>query len=676
MGFQGEIDMFSRTFDNVFVFNLFDLLLCGVIVLVIVRGWRARAVVTGTRNRLYLLLAFFCLGASFALGAIFSGAFLFFRRSFPESSYNLLIHALWASAWLMLIASAYQRPALSKSPEGFYTRRSLPLLMLASLWLLVTILLAASFWLEAAGDRNRLYSGANLVLDGLNPFLLALALFSFHRRPLGGHNFAMWALMASSAAALLHLASYTEANTRVLTILWNLEQFSLSLALLTFALAISEIGRDLFDRVFVGLQITFILLASLMILVITQTEKAEYLANIRARSDELAEFVRANVDYLGHHNETLPVMIEREDFLQRAMLGFGHIPELKIVRIASGNDVATFEIEDGGEINQKLAALPATNLLSQLDAREYFLIHSIPLGEAGPGAVEFYGTREILDRHIRKRIIIIFSLFTGLVVLSTFLIGLVVRGASATIQKQAREIEETQQQLMQASKLAAIGQLAAGVAHEVNNPATTILTRASFLLSEDDANYSLSDREDLEAIMTQAHRIADITNNLLLFSRPQVRSIKPTPIDRVVENSLRLVAEALVASHIIVEKEFLAGLPRAMADEGSLLRAFENLYRNAIDAMADGGKLRIRAARDSGRPDRLRIDISDNGAGIDKDNLAHIFDPFFTTKEVGKGTGLGLSIVHGIIKENQGTIAVESEPGKGTTFHITLPVEE
>jgi signal transduction histidine kinase len=251
-----------------------------------------------------------------------------------------------------------------------------------------------------------------------------------------------------------------------------------------------------------------------------------------------------------------------------------------------------------------------------------------------------------------------------------------VRGASATIQKQAREIEETQQQLMQASKLAAIGQLAAGVAHEVNNPATTILTRASFLLSEDDANYSLSDREDLEAIMTQAHRIADITNNLLLFSRPQVRSIKPTPIDRVVENSLRLVAEALVASHIIVEKEFLAGLPRAMADEGSLLRAFENLYRNAIDAMADGGKLRIRAARDSGRPDRLRIDISDNGAGIDKDNLAHIFDPFFTTKEVGKGTGLGLSIVHGIIKENQGTIAVESEPGKGTTFHITLPVEE
>jgi signal transduction histidine kinase len=576
----------------------------------------------------------------------------------------------------MLIASAYQRPAPSKPSERLCIGRSLPLLSLAFLWLIITILLSARFWLGTAEHQARLYSGASLALDALNPILLALALICFHRRPLGRHNFARWALMILLATALLHLASLTEASSSVLTALWNLEQFGLSLTLFTFALAIGEIGRDLFDRVFVGLQITFILLAGMMILVITQTEKAEYLANIRARSDELTEFVRANVDYLGQHNETLPVMLEREDFLQRAMLGFGHIPELKIVRIAAGKDVATFEIEEWGEINQRLAALPSTNLLSQLDAKRYFLIHSIPLGEAVPGAVEFYGTRENLDRHIRKRIIIILSLFTGLVIVSTFMIGLVVRGASATIQKQAREIKETQQQLMQASKLAAIGQLAAGVAHEINNPATTILTRASFLLSENEANTSLSDQEDLRAIMTQAHRIAHITNNLLLFSRPQVRNIRPTPVDSVVEKGLRLVSESLEAGHISVEKELQPGLPRAMADEDSLLRALENLYRNAIDAMPDGGKLRIRAARESGPLHRLRLEISDTGIGIDKDNLGHIFDPFFTTKEVGKGTGLGLSIVHGIIKENHGTIAVESEPGRGTTFFMTLPMEE
>jgi signal transduction histidine kinase len=314
--------------------------------------------------------------------------------------------------------------------------------------------------------------------------------------------------------------------------------------------------------------------------------------------------------------------------------------------------------------------------MPQMDSGKYFLIHAIPLARAGPGSVEFYGTRDILDRHIRKRIVIIFSLFTGMVILSTFMIGLVVRGASATIQKQAREIEDTQQQLMQASKLAAIGQLAAGVAHEINNPATTILTRASFLLSDNEAALSASDREDLQAITAQAQRIARVTNNLLLFSRPQVRAIGPATLERLLENSLRLVRDALEANQIHVEKDLQPGLPRVLADEESLVRALDNLYRNAIDAMADGGRLRISARRDGKQPDKLLIEISDTGTGISPDDLARIFDPFFTTKEVGKGTGLGLSIVHGIISEHQGTITVESELGRGARFVISLPAKE
>jgi signal transduction histidine kinase len=465
-------------------------------------------------------------------------------------------------------------------------------------------------------------------------------------------------------------------GARAATIIWNIEQFAWSLALFTFALAIGETGRDLFDRVFVGLQITFILLAGLMILVITQSEKTEYLASIRARSDELAEFVRANVDYLAHEDEKLPAIIEREDFLQRAMLGFGHIPELKVVRINAGNDLATFEIADDGEIIQDIQKIDSSiNSPPQLDVGMYFLIHSVPLIAARPGAVELYGTREVLDRHIRKRIIIIFSLFTGMVILSTFMIGLVVRGASETIQKQAREIEQAQQQLMQASKLAAIGQLAAGVAHEVNNPATTILSRASFMASDTDTKLSASEREDLEAIVTQAERIAHITNNLLLFSRPQARKFEHAAIDRVIENSLRAVRQSLDANGIRVEKVLQSNLPPVLADEQALTRALENLYRNAVDAMPVGGTLAVRTSRDEEKADRLRVEISDTGLGILRDDLARIFDPFFTTKEVGKGTGLGLSIVHGVIAEHRGTITVESEPGKGTTFRLTLPME-
>jgi signal transduction histidine kinase len=671
MEFAGEVELFSRTYDNRFVFNLFDLLLCGVIVLVIVRGWRARPKGSVTKDNLYLLVTFSYLGASFALGAIFAGAFFFFRHAFSEDHFNLLIHALRASAWLMLIRSAYERPATSQAQNPPASRRSLAFLLLIFLWLIVAVLLAfQSDWVA------NLYPAANSILDLINILLLVLALLSFHRRPLGKGNFARGALVLLLAASALHLASYAETSARASTIIWNIEQLAWSFALFTFALAIGKTGRDLFDRVFVGLQITFILLASMMILVITQTEKTEYLATIRARSDELANFVRANVDYLAREGETLSTIVKREDFLQRAMLGFGHIPELKIVRINLGGDFSTFEIREDGEINQSIQnQYGLMNSKPRLDAGRYFLIHAVPLVERGQGAVEFYGTREVLDRHIRKRIIIIFSLFTGMVILSTFMIGLVVRGASETIQKQAREIEETQQRLMQASKLAAIGQLAAGVAHEVNNPATTILSRASFLVSDADASLSSSEREDIEAIVAQAERIAHITNNLLLFSRPQVRLLKPAAIDRILENSLLPVRQSLAANRIDLKISEQENLPPVLADEQALARAFENLYRNAIDAMPRGGTLKVRAFRDCEQDGRLRVEISDTGAGIEPENMARIFDPFFTTKEVGKGTGLGLSIVHGVITEHKGTITVESLPGAGTTFRITLQVE-
>ena len=671
MEFFDQIELFSRTPDNRFVFNLFDLLLCGVIVLVILRGWRTGAVASEVKGRLFLLLAFSCLGASFALGAVLAGAFFFFRQHYPEGRFDLLIHTLWVSAWLMLLASADQRPGHGQLPaESSGGRHPLSSLSPAALWLLIAGL-PASLISKVAGAPL----GANFILDVLNLSLLGLALIRFYRRPLGRHNFALGALTILFVAVLLHLASSVEMSARASTIIWSLEQVAWSFALFTFALAVSELSHDLFDRVFVGLQITFILLAGLMILVIMQTEKAEYLAGLRGRSNPLVEFVRANVDYLGQ-NEKLPRVIEREDFLQRAMLGFGHIPELKVVRVTIGSDVATYEIADDGQIQPRLGKLYAAKAPPPLNDENYFLIHALPLLEVKSGAVEFYGTREVLDRHLRKRILIIFSLFTGMVILSTFMIGIVVRGASRTIRQQQREIEETQQRLLEASKLAAIGQLAAGVAHEINNPATTILSRATLLLTDDQACLSASDREDLGAIVAESQRIARITGDLLLFSRPQGRRARPVALDHVVEESLRLVREPLQANGISVESALPAALPRVRADEPALIRALENLYRNALDAMPDGGLLRVRAARDEREAGRLRLEISDTGTGIDREDMARIFDPFFTTKEVGKGTGLGLSIVHGIIEEHQGTIRVESRPGKGTTFVITLPTEE
>jgi signal transduction histidine kinase len=349
------------------------------------------------------------------------------------------------------------------------------------------------------------------------------------------------------------------------------------------------------------------------------------------------------------------------------------MPELKVIRILAGTQAATFEIADTGEIHEGIEIVSPTPARSELDSDEYFLIRALPLSERG--RVEFYGTRDFLDRHIGKRIVLIFSLFTGMVLLSTVMIGLVVRGASTTITRQEHEIEEAQQRLMQNSKLAAIGQLAAGVAHEINNPATVILSRASFMIS-DDSVCPPTVREDLGAIVAQAQRIAHVTDSLLKFSRPQVRSLRPASIEEIIGVSLRLVQEPLDENAISVEQAMQPGLPFVRVDEESLIRAFENLFRNSIDAMPNGGTLRIRALPDNQQRTRLRLEVSDNGTGISAEDLSRVFDPFFSTKEVGKGTGLGLSIVQSIIEEHQGTIAVESEPGIGTRFTLILPTEE
>jgi signal transduction histidine kinase len=498
---------------------------------------------------------------------------------------------------------------------------------------------------------------------------LAVVLGVFYRCRFHGKRVGVAAVTFAFVAALLQTGAVIARTARII---WNLEQFAWLLALFTFALAIGEAGRELFDRVFVRLQIAFVLLASLMILVVIQTEKSEYQANVRGRSSQLSEFVRANLDYYRQRNEPLAAIVLHEEFLQRLALGFGDLPELKSIRIFSNRQLVHFEIGPDGSIRRGLEPTGPTGALRPLDSDEYFLMYALALRADPGGVVELHGAREFLHRHVRKRIVVMFSLFTAMVILSTFTIGFVVRDASATIRDQAKAIEEAQRQLMQSSKLAAIGELAAGVAHEINNPVTTILSRASFLAS---GRAAIRDREDLEAIMTQAQRIAQIARGLLVFARPQALNVKPVPIDRAIETSLRSVQEALGTGQVSVQTSVADNLPLVMADEGDLIRALENLFRNAIDAMPEGGILRIRAARDAPSGARVLLEIEDTGSGIAEEHLPRVFDPFFTTKEVGKGTGLGLAIVHGIVREHRGSITVESRVGHGARFDITLPAE-
>jgi signal transduction histidine kinase/ActR/RegA family two-component response regulator len=239
------------------------------------------------------------------------------------------------------------------------------------------------------------------------------------------------------------------------------------------------------------------------------------------------------------------------------------------------------------------------------------------------------------------------------------------------LEKSLEELQRTQAKLIQSEKLAAVGQLTSGVAHELNNPLTAIIGYAQILEA---SSLPPPVRSDLARIIEQAQRSARIVENLLTFSRQQKPDRLPVDVNQLLEDTLDLVEEQLSVGGISVERNLAPDIPLALADPYQLQQVWLNLIQNAHQAMRDthgGGRLRIQT---STTPEvRIRVEFSDTGPGIPSDALQKIFDPFFTTRPVGKGTGLGLSICYGIIQEHQGDIWVEANAEGGSTFFVELP---
>lgn len=233
------------------------------------------------------------------------------------------------------------------------------------------------------------------------------------------------------------------------------------------------------------------------------------------------------------------------------------------------------------------------------------------------------------------------------------------------------EHKRLQQQLIQSERLASLGELISGVAHELNNPLASVLGFSQLLLTED-----LNDRvrRDVETIIREATRCQKIVQNLLTFARHHKPEKSYVGINGIIESVLELRAYNLKLNNIKVIKELEEDLPKTVADYHQLQQVFLNLVNNAEQAMVEyrkGGTLRVRTER---RGDFIRALIIDDGPGIPPEHMPRIFDPFFTTKEVGKGTGLGLSICYGIIQEHGGRIYAESQVGEGATFVVELPI--
>ncbi len=241
-----------------------------------------------------------------------------------------------------------------------------------------------------------------------------------------------------------------------------------------------------------------------------------------------------------------------------------------------------------------------------------------------------------------------------------------------TDRKRAEEEKaELEQKAHLASRLASVGEMASGIAHEINNPLTAVIGFSQLLM---DNELPKDIREDLVIIHKEAQRAAGVARNLLTFARKHSPSKQPTSINSIIEGVLSLRAYEQNVSNIQIHTKLAPDLPDVMADYSQLQQVFINIILNAESAMLEannGGTLTITTQTIN---NSVRASFADNGPGIDKENLNRIFDPFFTTKEVGKGTGLGLSVCHGIIAEHGGKIYAKSRPGSGATFVVELPI--
>jgi PAS domain S-box-containing protein len=224
-------------------------------------------------------------------------------------------------------------------------------------------------------------------------------------------------------------------------------------------------------------------------------------------------------------------------------------------------------------------------------------------------------------------------------------------------------------QLIQSEKMAAIGQLAAGIAHEIRNP-LGIIMNALYDLREivDVSNPEV--KEDLRIAREEMDRVQAIINNLLEFSRESRAELEPVDVNDLLRKTLQLMSKSLQNSDVRVVTEFGA-LGTCRANQNALRQVFLNLITNAVQAMPSGGELRLRTAALPGG--RIQLEVSDTGVGIPAEHLRDIFNPFFTTKAPGQGTGLGLSVVHSVVKRYQGDIQVRSQVDRGTTFTIEFP---
>ncbi len=240
------------------------------------------------------------------------------------------------------------------------------------------------------------------------------------------------------------------------------------------------------------------------------------------------------------------------------------------------------------------------------------------------------------------------------------------------VQRDITEFKNLEQKFYQSQKLAAVGQLSAGIAHEVRNPLSSI--KMSLHILEKRLNPTGNDQKRFKIAQKEVEHLEKLVSDILIFARPADPDRKPVRINPFLEQSLSMAEKQIIEKNVRIETRFADDLPEVEIDQAMMSQVLLNLYLNAIDAMEPGGSLALSTSVSRESDNMVSVTIEDNGCGISPEDLAHIFNPFFTKKKYG--TGLGLTQVKKIIDQHKGTIEVKSQAGKGTTVIVSLPISE
>jgi len=329
-------------------------------------------------------------------------------------------------------------------------------------------------------------------------------------------------------------------------------------------------------------------------------------------------------------------------------------------------------------------AILASILLSRTDAYRvtifacflFTLVVLLELAHILPHYMLKIFPHELFEKHPAHVPVYVLGLSSVFVVIM-FVVTYLSTSVAENLRAEMRKEQEMTLQLIQSAKMAAIGEMAGNIAHEINNPIGIIVLKVKNLLDDYQGQLPPKVISDLEKIDRQAERTAAIVRGLLNFARPSVEKKELLDIHQVLEESFKLTRARLESDHVQLKTEFANSLPRMKGNFNELQQVFINLINNAVDAMSQGGELRIRTMLKSfvGEDTSLHgvlIEVTDTGVGIPTEQMSRIFTPFFTTKG-SKGTGLGLAICKGLVKSHGGEIWAESTVGKGSVFFVFLP---